>query len=110
MNIKRVFKRIKNSEVLTDKEKKEMIIKGCLELILNSWKLILKAPLFIIFITFAGIGKAFQFIGEVIDCISTIFYEILQKIDDNANIVLTNTIAREKILKEIKDNTIYKVK
>lgn len=109
MNIKRVFKRIKNSEVLTDKEKKEMIIKACLELALNSWKLILKAPLFILYISFAGIGKAFEFIGEVIDCISTIFYEISKKVDDNANIVLTNTIAREKLLKEIKDSTVYKV-
>lgn len=109
MNIKRVFKSIKNSEVLTDKEKKEIVMKGCLELVLNSWQLILKVPLFIMFITFTGIGKAFEFIGEVIDCIGTIFYEILQKID-NTDIVLTNTIARKKLLKEIKDNTIYKVK
>lgn len=107
--LKRTLKMIKQSKVLTEKEKKELIGKGIIESIINSYKIIIKTPFWILGITFATLECLFGYITELFSLIEQIFSSICIKIDDIKEFTLTNNDARERLIKEIKENKIKKV-
>lgn len=110
MKFRRTLKILKQSKVLTRKEKRELIIKGTIEGIVNSYKIIIKIPFQILGITFATLEFLFNSIAEFFDLIEQIFYSFCLKIDNLKEFTLTsNNKAREKVLKEIKENQIKKI-
>ena len=108
MNKKRIIKMIKESQVLTDQEKKDLIRKAKLENFVNSYKIIIKLPFLIIGIIFATLTMIFATISEYFDLIEQVFNSICIKIDNTKDITFTNGEVREKILKEIKEKK-YKI-
>ena len=106
---KRILKMIKESQTLTKQEKKDLIIKGRIENIINSYKVIIKLPFLILGISFATLECLFGYITELFSLIEQVFSSICIKIDNTKDITLTNGEAREKILKEIKEKKVYKV-
>lgn len=107
--LKRTLKMIKQSKVLTEKEKKELIRKGIIESIINSYKIIIKAPFWILGITFVTLECLFGYITEFFSLIEQVFSSICIRIDDIKEFTLTNNNARERLIKEIKENKIKKV-
>ena len=103
------IKIIKESKVITKKEKREYIIKGTLEEILNSWKLLAKLPFAIIGIIFCTLEMIFGYLTEGADLIEQVFRSIVIWIDDRKEITLTKGQTREKLLKEIKEKKVKKV-
>ena len=108
MNKKRIIKMIKESQVLTEQEKKELIKKAKIENFVNSYKIIIKLPFLIIGIIFATLTMIFATISEYFDLIEQVFHSICIKIDNFKEFNITNGKAREKILKEIKEKK-YKI-
>ena len=106
---KRIIKMIKESETLTKQEKRELIIKGRIENIVNSYKVIIKLPFFILGILFVTLECLFGYITEFFSLIEQVFSSICIKIDNFKEFNITNGKAREKILKEIKEKKVYKV-
>ena len=99
-----VFKKIIKSKTLTKKEKNELIIKGLTENLVNSYKFILKIPFLVIGLPFVGLGALLTKLGELCFFIQTPCENICTKIEDNLpDFVITKNKAREKILKEIKN-------
>lgn len=92
---KRIIKIIKESQTLTEQEKKELIKKAKIENFVNSYKIIIKSPFLIIGIIFATLTMIFATISECFDLICI-------KIDNIKDITFTKGKAREKLLKEIK--------
>lgn len=110
MKFRRMLKILKQSKVLTKKEKRKLIIKGTVESIVNSYKIIIKIPFQILGITFATLEFLFNSIAELFSLIEQVFSSICLKIDDIKEFTLTsNSKAREKVLKEIKENQIKKI-
>lgn len=107
---KRTLKMIKQSKVLTDKEKKELIGKGIIEMILNSYKIIIKFPFAFLGIIFLTLTTTLNYLAEFFDLIEQIFRSICIRIEDWKEITLTNGQARERLIKEIKDNKTIKIK
>lgn len=105
---KRIIKLIKESQVLTEQEKKNFIKKAKIENFINSYKIIIKLPFLILGITFATLECLFGYITEWFDLIEQVFSSICIKIDNTKDIVLTNGETREKLLKEIKGKK-YKI-
>lgn len=110
MRKRKIIKMIKESKVLTEQEKRTLIRRGKIENIINSYKFFLKLPFLIIGIFFATLTMIFTYFSEIFDLFEEVFSSICAKIDSLKEFVITNNNTREKILKEIKDNTIYKVK
>ena len=110
MRKRKIIKMIKESKVLTEQEKRTLIRRGKIENIINSYKFFLKLPFLIIGIFFATLIMIFAYFSEIFDLFEEVFSSICAKIDSLKEFVITNNNTREKILKEIKDNTIYKVK
>lgn len=106
---KRIIKMIKESETLTKQEKRELITKGRIENIVNSYKVIIKLPFFILGISFVTLECLFGYITEFFSLIEQVFSSICIKIDNFKEFNITNGKAREKILKEIKEKKVYKV-
>ncbi len=110
MRITKVIKLIKRSNVLTKQEKKELIIKGLLESIVNSYKLFLIAPFTLLRILFLILENLFNYITEFIGIIETIFYKLTNLIDRKLpELSLTKGNTRNKLIQEIKENK-YQVK
>ena len=110
MRITRVIKLIKRSNVLTKQEKKELIIKGLLESIVNSYKLILIAPFVLLRILFLILENLFNYITEFIGVIEAVFYELTNLLDRKLpELSLTKGKARDRIIQEIK-NKKYQIK
>ena len=103
------IKMIKESEVLTKQEKKEYIIKGTIEEVLNSWKLFAKLPFAIVGITLCTIGMLFSYVVELLDLLEQVFRCIVQWIDDRQELTLTKGQTRDKLIKEIKEKNIKKI-
>lgn len=108
MNKKRIIRIIKESQVLTEQEKKDLIRKGKIENFVNSYKIIIKLPFLIIGIIFATLTMIFATISECFDLIEQVFHSICIKIDNTKDITFTKGEARKKILKEIKEKK-YKI-
>lgn len=108
MNKKRIIKIIKESQVLTEQEKKELIRKAKIENFVNSYKMIIKSPFLLITIIFATLTMIFATISKYFDLIEQVFNSICLKIDNTKDITFTNGETREKILKEIKEKK-YKI-
>lgn len=110
MRITRVIKMIKRNNVLTKQEKKELIIKGLLESIVNSYKLFLIAPFTLLRVLFLILENLFNYITEFIRIIETIFYELTNLLDGKLpELSLTKGKARDRMIQEIK-NKKYRVK
>ena len=108
MNKKRIIKMIKESQVLTEQEKKELIRKGKIENFVNSYKIIIKLPFLILGLTFVTLECLFGYITEFFSLIEQVFSSICIKIDNFKEFNITNGEIREKILKEIKEKK-YKI-
>ena len=110
MRITRVIKIIKRSNILTKQEKKELIVKGLLESIVNSYKLILIVPFALLRILFLILENLFNYITEFIGVIEAVFYELTNLLDRKLpELSLTKGKARNRIIQEIK-NKKYQVK
>lgn len=110
MRITRVIKMIKRSDILTKQEKKELIIKGLLESIVNSYKLILIVPFALLRTLFLILENLFNYITEFIGIIETVFYELTNLLDRKLpELSLTKGKARDRMIQEIK-NKKYQVK
>ena len=110
MRITRAIKMIKKSNVLTKQEKKALIIKGLLESIVNSYKLILIAPFALLRILFLILENLFNYITEFIGVIEAVFYELTNLLDRKLpELSLTKGKARDRVIQEIK-NKKYQVK
>lgn len=110
MRITRVIKLIKRSNILTKQEKKELIVKGLLESIVNSYKLILIVPFALLRILFLILENLFNYITEFIGVIEAVFYELTNLLDRKLpELSLTKGKARDRIIQEIK-NKKYQVK
>lgn len=99
---------IRESQVLTEQEKKELIRKGKIENFVNSYKIIIKLPFLILGLTFVTLECLFGHITEFFDLIEQVFSSICIKIDNFKEFNITNGEIREKILKEIKEKK-YKI-
>lgn len=110
MRITRVIKMIKRSNILTKQEKKELIIKGLLESIVNSYKLILIVPFALLRILFLILENLFNYITEFIGIIEAVFNELTNLLDRKLpELSLTKGNARDRMIQEIKDKK-YQVK
>lgn len=110
MRITRVIKLIKRSNVLTNQEKKELIIKGLLESIISSYKLVIIAPFALLRILFLILENLFNYITEFIGIIEAVFYELTNLLDRKLpELSLTKGEARDRMIQEIK-NKKYQVK
>ena len=110
MRITKVIKLIKRSNVLTDQEKKKIIIKGLLESIVSSYKLILIVPFALLRILFLVLENLFNYITEFIGIIEAVFYELTNLLDRKLpELSLTKGEARDRMIQEIK-NKKYQVK
>lgn len=110
MRITRVIKLIKRSNILTKQEKKELIVKGLLESIVNSYKLILIVPFALLRILFLILENLFNYITEFIGVIEAVFYELTNLLDRKLpELSLTKGKARDRIIQEIK-NKKYQIK
>ena len=108
MNKKRIIKMIKESQVLTKQEKKELIRKAKLENFVNSYKIIIKLPFLILGLTFVVLECLFGHVTEFFELLEQVFHSICIKIDNTKDITFTNGEVREKILKEMKEKK-YKI-
>lgn len=103
MKIVRTIKVINKSKVLNKKEKRELISKGIIELIVNVYKPIIKLPFIIIGLTLCTIGCIVSYIGEGIELVEQVFRSIVFWLDDKIpEINLTKGQARDKMIAEIK--------
>lgn len=110
MRITKVIKLIKRSNVLTKQEKEELIIKGLLESIVNSYKLFLIAPFTLLRVLFLILENLFNYITEFIGVIEAVFYELTNLLDRKLpELSLTKGKARDRIIQEIK-NKKYQIK
>lgn len=103
MRIVRTIKVINKSKVLNKKEKRELISKGIIELIVNVYKPIIKLPFTIIGLTLCIIGCIVGYIEEGIELIEQVFRSIVFWLDDKIpEIKLTKGQARDKMIAEIR--------
>lgn len=108
MGITKVIKLISKSEVLTKKEKRELIVKGIIETIVNSYKWLCKLPFAIVGITFCLFGMLFTKLEELMELLETPFNCIVQSIDDWKELGLTKGEPRERLMKEIREKGMKK--
>ena len=110
MRIKQVIKLINKSKVLNKQEKRELIVKGLLETVVNTYKFIIKLPFIILGMLFVTIEMIFSYIVEWADLIEQVFHCIVDLLEDKLpELALTKGKARNKLIEEIKQNK-YKIK
>ena len=105
MRIKQVIKLINKSKILSKQEKRELIVKGLIETIVNAYKFIIKLPFIILGILFATIEMIFSYIVEWANLIEQVFHCIVDWLEDRLpELALTKGQARDKLMEEIKQN------
>ena len=105
MRIKQVIKLINKSKILSKQEKRELIVKGLIETVVNAYKFIIKLPFIILGILFATIEMVFSYIVEFADLIEQVFHCIVDWLEDKLpELALTKGQARDKLMEEIKQN------
>jgi hypothetical protein len=109
MKIIKVIKLTRQSKVLTEQEKRELIRKGLIESIINSILGIIKLPFIILGILFATLEIIFNGLAEIFDFGEGVTYDFCEGIDNHLQISLTNGQARDKLIKEIRENKIKKI-
>ena len=105
MRIKQVIKLINKSKILSKQEKRELIVKGLIKTIVNSYKFIIKLPFIILGILFATIEIVFSYIVELANLIEQVFHCIVDWLEDRLpELALTKGQAKDKLMEEIKQN------
>lgn len=108
------LKLIKKSQVLTKEEKSKLIKYGFLEVIVNGYVDIIQLPFKLIGYVFIILQHIFEFIANSFDIIATIIEEFCIMLNNRLpQVNLTRGQAREKVLREIRENKFlksYKVK
>lgn len=99
MNTIKIIKKI-NKMDLTKEEKIRIIGFGLLEIIVNSYKSILKLPFFLIGWLFVILGGLFEFIYNLFEIIATICQQIVLKIDMKKDIQFVSKTDRKKIIEK----------
>lgn len=101
MNTIKIINKIFKTD-LTRKEKIRIIGFGLLEIIVNSYKSILKLPFFLIGWLFIILGGLFEFIYNLFEIIATICQQIVLKIDMKKDIQFVSKTDRRKIVEKFK--------
>lgn len=105
------LKLIKKSQVLSKEEKRKLFTFGLLEVIINSYVNIIQLPFKLIGYILIVIQHIFELIANGLELLISVIEQLCIMLDTRLpQVNLTRGKAREKILKEIKDNKIYKVK
>ena len=105
------LKLIRKSQVLSKEEKRKLFTFGLLEVIINSYVNIIQLPFKLIGYILIVIQHIFELIANGLELFISIIEQLCIMLDTRLpQVNLTRGKAREKILKEIKDNKIYKVK
>ena len=105
-----VVKNIKKCKSITKKEQNKLITMGFFETILNFYKKVLVFPFSVIRLVVCGLTYFFDWLATVFDTIQAFFRDtIIRAINNNLpTIDLTKGQARDKVLKELKENNFYK--
>lgn len=105
------LKLIRKSQVLSKEEKRKLFTFGLLEVIINSYVNIIQLPFKLIGYILIVIQHIFELIANGLELFISVIEQLCIMLDTRLpQVNLTRGKAREKILKEIKDNKIYKVK
>lgn len=105
------LKLIRKSQVLSKEEKRKLFVFGLLEVIINSYVNIIQSPFKLIGYILIIIQHIFELIADGLELFISVLEQLCIMLDTRLpQVNLTRGKAREKVLKEIKDNKIYKVK
>ena len=105
------LKLIRKSQVLSKEEKRKLFTFGLLEVIINSYVNIIQLPFKLIGYILIIIQHIFELITNGLELFINVLEQLCIMLDTkHPQVNLTRGKAKEKILKEIKDNKIYKVK
>ena len=105
------LKLIRKSQVLSKEEKRKLFTFGLLEVIINSYVNIIQLPFKLIGYILIIIQHIFELITNGLKLFISVLEQLCIMLDTRLpQVNLTRGKAREKILKEIKDSKIYKVK
>lgn len=105
------LKLIRKSQVLSKEEKRKLFTFGLLEVIINSYVNIIQLPFKLIGYILIIIQHIFELITNGLELFISILEQLCIMLDTRLpQVNLTRGKAREKVLKEIKDSKIYKVK
>lgn len=105
------LKLIRKSQVLSKEEKRKLFTFGLLEVIINSYVNIIQLPFKLIGYILIIIQHIFELIANGLELFISVLEQLCIMLDTRLpQVNLTRGKAREKVLKEIKDNKIYKVK
>lgn len=103
------IKTIKKLKGLTEQEKKYFITKGILEIIINSYKVVLKLPFYLVGYLFIVIGAGAEKIEDLFYFLSNFIENILYKIEKIKSINLCTKQEIDHLKKIIKEEHTYKV-
>lgn len=105
------LKLIRKSQVLSKEEKRKLFTFGLLEVIINSYVNIIQSPFKLISYILIIIQHIFELIVNGLELFISVLEQLCIMLDTRLpQVNLTRGKAREKVLKEIKDSKIYKVK
>ena len=105
------LKLIRKSQVLSKEEKRKLFTFGLLEVIINSYVNIIQLPFKLVSYILIIIQHIFELITNGLELFISVLEQLCIMLDTRLpQVNLTRGKAREKVLKEIKDNKIYKVK
>lgn len=105
------LKLIRKSQVLSKEEKRKLFVFGLLEVIINSYVNIIQLPFKLVSYILIIIQHIFELITNGLELFISVLEQLCIMLDTRLpQVNLTRGKAREKVLKEIKDNKIYKVK
>lgn len=105
------LKLIRKSQVLSKEEKRKLFTFGLLEVIINSYVNIIQLPFKLIGYILIIIQHIFELITNGLELFISVLEQLCIMLDTRLpQVNLTRGKAREKVLKEIKDSKIYKVK
>lgn len=105
------LKLIRKSQVLSKEEKRKLFTFGLLEVIINSYVNIIQLPFKLIGYILIIIQHIFELITNSLELFISVLEQLCIMLDTRLpQVNLTRGKAREKVLKEIKDSKIYKVK
>lgn len=105
------LKLIRKSQVLSKEEKRKLFTFGLLEVIINSYVNIIQLPFKLIGYILIVIQHIFELIANGLELFISVLEQLCIMLDTRLpQVNLTRGKTREKVLKEIKDNKIYKVK
>lgn len=105
------LKLIRKSQVLSKEEKRKLFTFGLLEVIINSYVNIIQLPFKLIGYILIVTQHIFELIANGLELFISVLEQLCIMLDTRLpQVNLTRGKARKKVLKEIKDNKIYKVK